>query len=112
MNAHMSRRRFLAGAALGLPLVAGGSLALLHQLAPDPRDLSRDLPVPLPLAPKRPTDRMVVKGRPSFWAGVNYPWKTGQDFGTGAWGHSGVSDPTTYQEVDVDFANIAAQGVR
>ena len=51
--------------------------------------------------------------RPVFWAGVNYPWKTaGQDFGTGGWGHAGVSDPTTYQEVDVDFANMAAQGVR
>jgi hypothetical protein len=43
---------------------------------------------------------------------VNYPWKTGQDFGTGGWGHSGVSDPTTYREIDADFANMAAQGVR
>jgi len=39
---------------------------------------------------------------------VNYPWKTGPDFGTGGWGHSGVSDPTTYQEIDADFANMAA----
>jgi hypothetical protein len=54
----------------------------------------------------------MASGQPAFWAGLNYPWKTGQDFGTGAWGHSGVSDPTTYQEVDADFANMAADGVR
>ena len=53
-----------------------------------------------------------LRGQSAFVAGLNYPWKTGQDFGTGAWGHSGVSDPTTYQEVDADFANMAAQGVR
>src|ERR1043165_1136180 len=28
------------------------------------------------------------------------------------WGHSGVSDPTTYREIDADFANMAAEGVR
>jgi hypothetical protein len=59
-----------------------------------------------------PIDRLSVAGRPEFWAGLNYPWKTGQDFGTGGWGHSGVSDATTYQEIDADFANMAAQGVR
>jgi hypothetical protein len=53
-----------------------------------------------------------VPGQPEFWAGLNYPWKTGQDFGTGGWGHSGVSDATTYQEIDADFANMAAEGVR
>jgi hypothetical protein len=66
----------------------------------------------LPIPTLGPTDRLPAAGRPSFWAGLNYPWKTGQDFGTGAWGHSGVSDPTTYREIDADFANMAAQGVR
>ncbi len=59
-----------------------------------------------------PTNRLNVGGQPVFWAGVNYPWKTGQDFGTGAWGHMGVSDPITYQEIDADFANMASNGVR
>ena len=62
--------------------------------------------------PRGPSDRLPVYGQPTFWAGLNYPWKTGQDFGTGGWGHSGVSDTTTYQEIDADFANMAAAGVR
>jgi hypothetical protein len=56
-----------------------------------------------------PSNRLA--GQPEFVAGVNYPWKTGQDFGTGAWGHSGASNPTTYQEIDADFMTMAAQGV-
>src|SRR5215467_8809015 len=64
------------------------------------------------VAPVGPLNRLPVSGQPMFWAGLNYPWKTGQDFGTGGWGHSGVSDATTNQEIDVDFANMAAQGVR
>src|SRR5690242_21253149 len=63
-------------------------------------------------APIGPLDRLPVSGQPGFWAGLNYPWKTGQDFGTGGWGHSGVSDSTTYQEIDADFANMAAEGIR
>lgn len=94
-----ARRRGLLAVALAVPLVAAGVATWLGR--------------PVPLEPYRgPMDRLVVHDRPSFWAGVNYPWKTGQDFGTGGWGHSGVSDATTYQEVDVDFANMAAQGVR
>ena len=69
-------------------------------------------PVPQIVAPPAPTNRLVAAGQPAFWAGLNYPWKTGQDFGTGGWGHSGVSDATTYREIDADFANMAAQGVR
>ena len=64
------------------------------------------------LWPQPPVNRLAVNGQPFFLAGVNYPWKTGQDFGNGGWGHSGVSDPTTYAEVDTDFANMAAMGVR
>src|SRR5215471_5210270 len=71
-------------------------------------DLFPVAPTPTPVR----ADRLAAVGHPAFWAGLNYPWKTGQDFGTGAWGHSGVSDPTTYQEVEADFANMAAQGVR
>jgi hypothetical protein len=66
--------------------------------------------VPQRASPPGPSDRL--PGQRGFVAGVNYPWKTGQDFGSGAWGHSGVSQPTTYQEVDADFATMAAQGVR
>lgn len=69
----------------------------------------------LGLAPvERPqrADRLPALGQPFFWAGVNYPWKSYQDFGTGAWGHSGVSDRATYDEVDTDFTNMAAQGIK
>ena len=66
----------------------------------------------LPIAAPAPTNRLLSAGQPAFWAGLNYPWKTGQDFGTGGWGHSGVSDSTTYREIDADFANMAAQGAR
>ncbi len=55
---------------------------------------------------------LMLRGEPAFLLGVTYPGRSNQDFGTGGWGHSGVSDPTTYQEVDADFANMAAQGVR
>ena len=57
-------------------------------------------------------DRLNVQGKLYFWAGVNYPWHSYQDFGTGIWGHSGVSQPTSYAEIDTDFANMAAQGVK
>jgi hypothetical protein len=112
MTLRLTRRKLLIAGGLGLPLLAGGSLALLNQLPADIQEVSSDLREALPWVPKSPTNRLVLDGRASFWAGVNYPWKTGQDFGTGGWGHSGVSDPTTYQEVDADFANMAAQGVR
>lgn len=96
----LSRRAFLAGAAaLGTTGAAGLAAARLD-------------PLGLWGGGGTPADRLAVAGRPYFWAGVNYPWKTGQDFGTGGWGHSGVSDPTIYQEIDADFANMAAQGVR
>jgi hypothetical protein len=100
----------LAGVLVVVTLVgcAGGFLATRQSA-------TVDVPVPALIAPlvaPRPTDRLLAAGRPTFWAGVNYPWKTGQDFGTGAWGHSGVSDPTTYREIDADFANMAAEGVR
>ena len=97
MRARLTRRQVLA-AGLALPLLAAGSAALLSR--PAPREVYRG-----------PPDRVLVADRPRFLAGLNYPWKTGQDFGTGGWGHTGVSNPTTYQEVDVDFANMAAQGV-
>ncbi|MBI4498644.1 MAG: hypothetical protein HY689_12185 [Chloroflexi bacterium] len=58
------------------------------------------------------SDRLHVGGQPYFWAGVNYPWKSYQDFGTGAWGYSGVAEPTSAAEIGADFANLAASGVR
>ena len=69
-------------------------------------------PLVAPMLTPTPSDRLMMASQPAFLAGLNYPWKTGQDFGTGGWGHSGVSDPTTYQEIDADFANMAAEGVR
>jgi hypothetical protein len=112
----MPTRRKLLLTAAGVPLVGAASAALalrssqrslgdwLADLRPDTTSAQPPFQGPL--------DRLAVHDTPYFWAGVNYPWKTGQDFGTGGWGHSGVSDPTTYQEIDVDFANMAAQGVR
>jgi hypothetical protein len=102
-----------AGAALAVFAIVGvgGALNALqgHTSAVAPLVV---LPLAAPLLAPVPNDRIMAAGQPSFWAGLNYPWKTGQDFGTGGWGHSGVSDSTTYQEIDADFANMAAQGVR
>jgi hypothetical protein len=75
------------------------------------RDTSPPPNVAPPASPT-PTDKLLLADHPTFVAGLNYPWKTGQDFGTGGWGHSGVSDSTTYQEIDADFANMAAEGVQ
>jgi hypothetical protein len=94
--------RSLAGA-VALVAIAGGCAV---PLAPAP------LVAPAPIAAPALTDRLPVAGTPAFWAGLNYPWKTGQDFGTGGWGHSGASDSTTYREIDADFATMAAEGVR
>ncbi|TAK35098.1 MAG: hypothetical protein EPO21_07230, partial [Chloroflexota bacterium] len=68
------------------------------------------LVVPRFLQPDR--GHLDVDGNPYFWVGVNYPWKSYQDFGTGAWGHSGVSSPGSYPEVDADFAAMSDAGVR
>ena len=57
-------------------------------------------------------DRLSVNSRLAFLSGVNYPYKSSQDFGTGAWGYSGAADPTTNQEIETDFANLEASGVR
>jgi len=66
----------------------------------------------VPALPEIPGNRLWSASRVFYWSGVNYPWKSYQDFGTGAWGHSGVSQATTYEEIDTDFANMAAQGIR
>ena len=82
-------------------VVITAAFFLLPSLLPKPDDR---LPVPTGL-------RFWDRGY-RFWAGVNYPWKSYQDFGTGAWGHSGVSNPSVYEEIDTDFSNIAATGVQ
>ncbi|MBI3979979.1 MAG: hypothetical protein HY331_17530 [Chloroflexi bacterium] len=56
--------------------------------------------------------RLLIHGRSAFLAGVNYPWKSYQDFGTGGWGYSGVAQPTALAEIETDFANMAARGIR
>jgi hypothetical protein len=99
-----------AAAAIFIPLVAVAVGAVVVM-----RRSSQSTPLivaPIAGLAPVPTDRLTAAGQPAFWAGLNYPWKTGQDFGTGGWGHSGVSDSTTYREIDADFANMAAQGVR
>jgi mannan endo-1,4-beta-mannosidase len=60
----------------------------------------------------RPADRLSTSFGARFLAGVNYPWKSYQDFGNGAWGHSGVSTPGVQEEIDTDFANMAATGTQ
>jgi hypothetical protein len=87
----VTRRAVLAGA-LALPLAVGSAAVWLNRQSPS--------------AHPRPGQQSF------FWAGLNYPWKTGQDFGTGGWGHSGVSASTSYQEIDIDFANMRAHGVK
>jgi hypothetical protein len=57
-------------------------------------------------------DRLRLDGRATFLAGANYPYKSSQDFGTGAWGYSGIAEPTTNLEVDTDLANLQASGAR
>ena len=116
----MSVRRgtwWLAGAALAAAAIVGmgGGWTATQQhmssVAP-PRAARLVSRLVAPAIAVPPGNRLTTAGQPSFWAGLNYPWKTGQDFGTGGWGHLGVSDSTTYQEIDADFANMAADGVR
>ena len=107
------KRWLIAGAALASAVVVGLSGAWIAIRASAPSGVPPLVaPLVLPVIAPARTDRLPGAGQPAFWAGLNYPWKTGQDFGTGAWGHSGVSDPTTYREIDADFANMAAEGVR
>ena len=101
-----------AVATAGLTAAAGAAWVVMQAHAPLPASVPAPVAIVAPLVSPPPTDRLSGAGRPTFWAGLNYPWKTGQDFGTGGWGHSGASDPTTYQEIDADFANMAAEGVR
>lgn len=56
--------------------------------------------------------RLTLNRRPSFLAGVNYPYKSAEDFGATAWGYAGVAQPTTRAEVETDFTNLARSGVR
>jgi hypothetical protein len=56
--------------------------------------------------------QVTIDGQPTFLAGVNYPYKSEEDFGSGAWGYSGVAQSTTNLEIDTDFSNLEASGVR
>ncbi len=48
-----------------------------------------------------------------FLAGVNYPWSNyGWDFGDNAWGHKGVSEPSSRAAVEADFAFLKSKGVK
>lgn len=47
-----------------------------------------------------------------YLLGVNYPWLGyGHDFGTTAWGHDGVSAPSSTSQIEADFADMKEQGV-
>lgn len=64
-------------------------------------------PLPVPAKPKRlnALDRQFV-------VGANYPWLNyGQDFGASAWGHNGISNPSSYIQVEADFAKLQASGI-
>jgi len=92
----MNRRRMAIGSVVMVGLIVLGLVLLAF--------------APTPARPERAL--LTHNNRPLFLAGINYPWKTYQDFGTGAWGYSGVASATTRAEVDTDFANLAAQGVQ
>jgi hypothetical protein len=68
---HRSRRVVALAAVAGACLVLAAALLLVGRPRP---------PVPLPEpVPARQTDPFTTAGQSTFWAGVNYPWKTGQD---------------------------------
>jgi len=47
-----------------------------------------------------------------FMPGINYPWNHyGRDFGSNAWGHTGVSLPRESARVDSDFQEMSKHGV-
>jgi hypothetical protein len=53
------------------------------------------------------------RGEDWYLLGVNYPYfHYGNDFGGNAWGSYGVHDPSTYAQVDADFARMSSLGVR
>lgn len=48
-----------------------------------------------------------------FLTGVNYPWHSyGRDFGMSAWGHNGVSEPSSRQAVEADFSYLESMNVK
>jgi len=48
-----------------------------------------------------------------FLLGINYPWLNyGTDFGANSWGHHGVSEPNSRQQLDSDFGDLQQHGVR
>jgi hypothetical protein len=110
MSASRNTWRVASGPVTALIVLVAAGCSSVEQVLPQAAPPS--VATVATVAPAAPMNRLPVAGQAAFWVGLNYPWKTGQDFGTGGWGHSGVSDPTTYQEIDADFANMAAEGVR
>jgi hypothetical protein len=66
--------------------------------------------VPLPtIQPPQPPNRLSG----GFVIGANYPWLNyGWDFGGNAQGHIGISSSASSFEMEQDFADMSAQGVR
>ena len=97
------------------PVRAAPTPASTATTAPSPT-----LPQPSPSATRRDaaTDgawSQTIRWRGGDWylLGVNYPYhRYGNDFGGNAWGSYGVHDPSTYAEVDADFAKLSSLGVR
>ncbi|HST03275.1 MAG TPA: cellulase family glycosylhydrolase [Chloroflexia bacterium] len=53
------------------------------------------------------------RGGEWYLLGVNYPYyHYGNDFGGNVWGSYGVHDPSTNAEVDADFEQMSAMGIR
>ena len=64
----------------------------------------RDVQMPPPKL-QLSADRLTV--------GINYPWiNYGQDIGATAWGHVGYSTPSTQAQLESDFANLSAMGIK
>src|SRR5215210_8103880 len=91
---------------------AAATRTALAPIAPKPTLTSSPVPATAtPISVWSPTIRW--RGGDWYLLGVNYPYlHYGNDFGGNAWGSYGVHDPTTYAEVDADFAKMASLGVR
>ena len=80
--------------------------------------LPNSSPTPKPPAPTATSVAAwapTINWRGSNWylLGVNYPYyHYGNDFGGNVWGSYGVHDPSTYKEVNADFAKMSSLGVR
>lgn len=99
MRFNLKSRKAEVSAIATLLCILGGAAIIVTELF--------DAPLPIPSAPRRTN----ALDRP-FVVGANYPWLNyGQDFGTSAWGHNGISNPLSAVQVEADFAQLRASGI-